>query len=137
MPAKQAQYLKIVTTSIPKSSSAEGKSLAQLLVLATETGIAGGVATNEALSLDELSRVVDWVLLGELPIDGTTDRGAVNVASIAAMTRKYQVAAAAEFGPSVYGNLPCGAGKISATEGPWFEAAADAAIAAAFMVWIA
>jgi len=134
MPAKEAQYMKIVTTAIP-ANTGSGKSIAELLTASTNMDLPG-VATNEYLTTDELARVVDWVILGELPVDGVTDRGAINVASLAAMTRFYQVASGAEWGPSVYGNLACGAGKITVSKGPFVRSNTTSAIAAGILVWI-
>jgi len=134
MPAKEAQYMKIVTTAIP-ANTGSGKSIAELLTASTNMDLPG-VATNEYLTTDELARVVDWVILGELPVDGVTDRGAINVASLAAMTRFYQVASGAEWGPSVYGNLACGAGKITVSKGPFIRSNTSSAIAAGILVWI-
>ena len=133
---RDAAYVKIVTTAIPGSGSS-GKSLQQLLVVSTDAKVAGGVATNEYIDGKDLYKIVDWVVLNELPADGTTDRPAFNVSSLAAMTRFLQVASAAAWGPGTLGSAGAGAGGPSATGGgPFFRSADTNAIAAGIMVWI-
>ena len=135
MGMRDAAYMKLVTTAIPGSGS-DGVELRKLLIVSTDAKETGGVATNEYITADELRRVVDWVVLKELPADGTTDRPAFNVASLAGMTRFYQVASATAFGPSSMGNMGCGvAGPLLA--GPFFRSASSSAIAAGILVWIA